>query len=77
MTNDELKKWLRDNSSGVYRPSRIAADVIEQQEREIAILRGALRISADRFRHESVQWLDAADDIERILPNAQDHSADQ
>jgi hypothetical protein len=32
MTNDELKKWLRDNSSGTYRPAREAADRMEMLE---------------------------------------------
>jgi hypothetical protein len=72
MTNDELKKWLRENSSGAYRPAREAANLIERQEQQIALLGDALRIAADRFRHESVQWQDAAEDIERILPNVQD-----
>jgi hypothetical protein len=35
MTNTELKKWLRDNSSGVYRPAREAADLIDQLERKL------------------------------------------
>ena len=34
MTTPELTQWLRDNSSGVYRPAAEAADVIEQLERE-------------------------------------------
>ncbi len=29
MTTPELTKWLRENSSGVYRPSTEAADLIE------------------------------------------------
>jgi hypothetical protein len=35
MTNTELKQWLRDNSSGVYRPAREAANLIGQLEREL------------------------------------------
>ena len=35
MTNPELTKWLRDNSSGVYRPSREAADLIDRLDREL------------------------------------------
>jgi predicted nucleic acid-binding Zn-ribbon protein len=34
MTTPELTQWLRDNSSGVYRPAAEAADVIEQLQRE-------------------------------------------
>jgi Mg2+ and Co2+ transporter CorA len=30
----ELTQWLRDNSSGFYRPAAEAADVIEQLKRE-------------------------------------------
>lgn len=29
MTNEELIQWLRDNSSGIYRPSEMAADRME------------------------------------------------
>jgi hypothetical protein len=29
MTTPELTKWLRENSSGVYRPAAEAADLIE------------------------------------------------
>ena len=29
----ELAQWLRDNSSGVYRPAREAADRLERMER--------------------------------------------
>ena len=32
MKTKELKKWLRDNSSGCYRPSAEAADYIENLE---------------------------------------------
>jgi hypothetical protein len=34
MTTPELIQWLRDNSSGVYRPAAEAAEVIEQLQRE-------------------------------------------
>ena len=30
MNDKELCQWLRDNSSGVYRPSAVAADRIEE-----------------------------------------------
>jgi hypothetical protein len=32
MTNKELAKWLRENSSGIYRPCCIAADRLERME---------------------------------------------
>ena len=35
MKTKELKKWLRDNSSGTYRPSAEAADYIQRLEDRI------------------------------------------
>jgi hypothetical protein len=35
MTNEELKKWLRDNCSGIYRPAAEAADRIGELEKEL------------------------------------------
>jgi hypothetical protein len=43
MTTPELTQWLRDNSSGVYRPAAEAADVIEQLQRERDRLEEALK----------------------------------
>lgn len=43
MTNPELKKWLIDNSSGVYRPGREAAELIDRLELENQILRDGLQ----------------------------------
>lgn len=34
MNTTQLVQWLRDHSSGIYRPSRDAAELIEQLERE-------------------------------------------
>ena len=39
----ELTKWLRENSSGVYRKAAEAADVIEEQQRQLAEQRQELR----------------------------------
>jgi chromosome segregation ATPase len=39
LTTLALTQWLRDNSSGVYRPAAEAADVIEQLKRERDALR--------------------------------------
>ncbi len=41
-TEDELCKWLRDNSSGIYRQSANAADKIEGLAQQVAELRAAL-----------------------------------
>jgi hypothetical protein len=44
---DELVQWLRDNSSGVYRPANDAADLITRMiERETALV-AALRLARD------------------------------
>ena len=32
MNSRDLCKWLRDNSSGIYRPASEAADKIERQQ---------------------------------------------
>jgi hypothetical protein len=39
MNNKKLCKWLRDNSSGVYRPAAVAAERIESLERADELLR--------------------------------------
>jgi len=42
MTTPELTKWLRDNSSGVYRPAAEAADLIEALVKQNAELKREL-----------------------------------
>lgn len=39
MTEEELCQWLRDNSSGVYRPAAIAAYKIEELRQQIVELK--------------------------------------
>lgn len=39
LNRKDLCEWLRENSSGVYRPSAQAADEIEALEREIIKLK--------------------------------------
>lgn len=36
MTTDQLCQWLRENSAGIYRPARDAADLIDRLTRELA-----------------------------------------
>jgi hypothetical protein len=43
MTNTELCKWLRENSSGIYRPANEAATVIELLEAENEKLKNFIR----------------------------------
>lgn len=51
MNQNELKQWLRDNSSGIYRPALEASDAIEKLERENASLKVELeRAKEDRNR---------------------------
>ena len=38
MNTPELVQWLRDNSSGIYRPARDAADKIERMEKALRFL---------------------------------------
>lgn len=61
MKHEELCQWLRENSSGVYRKCRDAADVIEAQERQMSAMRLAMCIAAD--------WIEASP-LERALPHA-------
>jgi hypothetical protein len=42
MTTPELTKWLRENSSGVYRPAADAADLIEKLTKQNAELKREL-----------------------------------
>ena len=37
MSTKELIRWLKDNSSGVYRPAREAAERLERMERALLI----------------------------------------
>ncbi len=39
MRSHELKQWLRNNSSGVYRPAREAADYIDRLEAALRFIR--------------------------------------
>ena len=43
MNDKELCQWLRDNSSGVYRPSAAAADRIEELTELLSIAWGELK----------------------------------
>lgn len=48
MKREELPKWLRENSSGIYRPAAEAADYIELLEGEVDAYHGALKHLLDR-----------------------------
>ena len=50
MNDKELCQWLRDNSSGTYRPSAEAADRIESQNRELA----ELKASIPQIQHSAI-----------------------
>ena len=47
MNTPELIQWLRDNSSGVYRPANEAADLLTQMATREATLIAALRGARD------------------------------
>lgn len=54
MTTPELTKWLRENSSGVYRPAAEAADLIERMEK--------------LFRQVLPEWADEVTEDQRHKP---------
>ena len=58
--NKKLCKWLRDNSSGAYRPSAEAAELIEKLEAE----RDAYKEKLDKVNslRQSCEHLAAIDD---------------
>jgi len=47
MSNDELKTWLRQNCSGIYRPARDAADKIEELESALRRCVAEMKYSAE------------------------------
>ena len=63
MNTPELTKWLYNNSSGVYRPAREAADLIERQQIIICRLIEALPQNRD--------WLDS--DLEQAAKEIVEH----
>lgn len=59
MTNRKLIEWLRQNSSGIYRPSAEAADLLERllNEREaICNVCESLRGSPKAFLKQMTDW---------------------
>lgn len=53
MTNQELVKWLRANSSGIYRPAAEAADLIEQLLNE----RKAICVTCENLQDSPLSFL--------------------
>lgn len=49
MTDEQLCEWLRDNSSGVYRPAAEAARRIEEMQTEIKRFEWMLKTRASVF----------------------------
>ena len=74
MTTTELTKWLRENSSGVYRPAAEAADLIEklQSERDSAV--AAINDCVTWANGREDEWGDRAETafnfLHRFLANA-------
>ncbi len=52
MTTSELTTWLRDNSSGIYRPARDAADRLEELVRQLE----EERVVSETLKHQ-LQWI--------------------
>ena len=63
MSNEELKKWLRENSSGNYRPAAEAAALIEQLEEGLESFGRAVMALEARRAEERI----AADKKEKEL----------
>jgi hypothetical protein len=61
MTTPELKKWLRENSSGVYRPAAEAADLIEDMEhqRDTAVMLAGELVAVIRVNAMRGTWAEA------------------
>jgi hypothetical protein len=61
MNATRLSKWLRDNSSGVYRPAAEAADLIEDlQKLSAKLLEDLRRRVGDRADSSLPEWEDEA-----------------
>lgn len=65
MKQDDLCKWLRDNSSGVYRPAAEAAGEIERQASVIAEARAIIKDLCLMYGHP-----EPAATLERMEPRA-------
>lgn len=73
MNTPKLTQWLRDNSSGVYRPAREAADLIERQQVIICRLIEALPQKRDWLDPELEQA--AKEIVEHMkIPSPTEHS---
>lgn len=61
MTTSEITKWLRENSSGVYRPAAEAADLIERLQKLSSVLLEDLQQRVeDRADSSLPEWEDEA-----------------
>ena len=70
MTTPELIQWLRDNSSGIYRPANDAADLItELTDRETALVT-ALREARDYIQSLLDSTIEEAGD--HLVNNGED-----
>ena len=75
MKTHELTKWLRENSSGVYRPAAEAADLIERlQKLSSALLEDLQHRVEDRADSSLPEWEDEARRL-GILANDQRNGA--
>jgi len=59
MDNKQLCQWLRDNSSGVYRPSAVAAERIENLLTQLKRMQDALAKTEERKKW----WMNNAEYI--------------
>ena len=61
MNTPKLKKWLRENSAGVYRPAAEAADLIEdlEHQRDAAVMLAGELIAIIRVNAMRGTWAES------------------
>jgi len=76
MDNKQLCQWLRDNSSGVYRPAAYAAEVIENLMHEIErtrIYNAQVEATATKHNAENVQLRELLHEISNLHDSSRIH----
>lgn len=68
-SNKELCQWLRDHSSGIYRKSACAADVIEGMESDLAAARAIFPIICESLGNGACCTADASIEFLSEIPN--------
>ena len=75
MKDYELPDWLRANSSGVYRPCRIAAEIIETALKWKGMTDSEMRLQAGEMTTQEIRTVRAV--LNQILPENAESSYPQ